>query len=183
MRVLFAPEEIAQMIAESESRRSHTSKTGAMDHTTKGSRAASEMGIFGEAAVQKITGYKASGFRYSGRGKAKDVGPLQVRATERHLLYFKDFENPYDPYVGVQILGEGAVEIIGWRFGFECQKDKFRREPQSKDRMRPGQECWWQVPHSELYSLLSLENWCVSHGYAKWHASGLLLRRDNVQKE
>lgn len=168
MVVTFTQDEIESMVMESEKRRSHTKSTGAMDHTTKGSKDASEMGILGEAAVSKITGYAVKGFRYSGQGKDKDVGPLQVRATERNVLYFKDFENPLDAYVGVQLLGPGTLDVVGWRFGFECQKDEFKRLPKDTNRMRPGQKCWWQVPHSDLYSLLSLENWCMSHGYSKW---------------
>lgn len=159
---------LKRIVAESERRRSHTKSNGAMDHTSNGSQSASEMGVIGEWCVAIMTGYKPLGFKYGGEGKEKDVGPIQVRATTRSVLYFKDFEDPDDPIVAVKIIDRQTAEIVGWRFGFECMKDRYKRLPKNEQNMRPGQKCWWEVPHQDLYSVQSLENWCVSHGFREW---------------
>jgi len=166
--VKMSDADIARIVAESQRRRSHTASNGAMDHTSNGSQSASEMGVVGEWCVSIVTGYKPLGFRYSGVGKEKDVGPLQVRATSRSVLYFKDFEDPEDPIVAVRIIDRHTAQIIGWRFGFECMKECYQRFPRLPENMRPGQKCWWEVPHDKLYSLTSLENWCISKGWKNW---------------
>jgi len=166
--VKMSDSDIGRIVAESERRRSHTKSSGAMDHTSNGSKSASEMGVVGEWCVSIVTGYKPLGFRYDGKGKERDVVPIEVGSTERSVLYFKDFENPNDPIVAVKIIDRHTAKVIGWRFGFECMKEEYQRFPKSLENMRPGQKCWWEVPHESLYSLQSLENWCVSHGYKRW---------------
>lgn len=166
MLIVFSFNDIQRIISESNNRIHHTVSTGAMDHTTRGTKRASELGVFGEAAVSAMTGFPVGGFQYKRGAKKKDVGPLQVRTTERRVLYFKDFEDPMDPYIAVQVVSiskeKAVLDIVGWRFGFECQKDAWKRFPKNKKNMRPGQKCWWEAPHEGLYGLKSLRCWCES---------------------
>jgi hypothetical protein len=110
--------------------------------------------------VIKLTGYQIGQFWHEGPGREKDVGPLRVRASHTPLLVIHESDALMDAFVAVKASGL-SMQVVGWRFGFECKKDRY-------EKCYLGMPRCWAVPHSDLYGLRSLEQWCISHGYPSW---------------
>jgi len=126
-------------------------------------------GAKAELAVVKATGYEWNCFseefwKTPKDKRPADVGPIEVRTNNRrysvNLLLFQKDGSDMRPHLLVIPYSATKYLLAGWRFGFECRNDEFLKE----EWKRP---CY-AVPDGNVYLLLSLENWCISHGYNKW---------------
>ena len=140
-------------------------------------------GALAELAVVKMTGYSWYFFEERFWEKRKkdrdpDVGPIEVKTNNKrfktHLLLYQRDGIDQRPYLLAIPIGDNRFEMIGWRFGFECRKKRYWMA----DWPRP---CF-AVPDKDLYSVESLEKWCISHNHEPWthrHDQGAPSRRSS----
>lgn len=85
-------------------------------------------GAVAERAVSKYLGIEWDGSL--GNFKAKDVGPYQVRSTQKrwHRLHLRKSDDPNDVYIKVSVeepnLFREGVYLEGWAYGSDVMKEE-----------------------------------------------------------
>lgn len=131
--------------------------TGRNPHRSQAGRSDAErvahevLGCMAEAAVAQHLGipYDGSVNRFHG---APDVGPFEVRATDRRngCLIVRDNDHPDRPYV--LATGDGVrpvMILVGWLYGWEARDGRWLRNPH-------GRRPCWMVPQHALHPVPTL---------------------------
>jgi len=153
-------------------RRNDHNRTRIRDQKVDKNTSAEQTNIIGataEVAIAEMTGYEWYDFQEEfwkddHQDRKPDVGPLEVRVNNRkhpvQMLLYQQKNPQMRPYVLCVIESPTTVRVAGWRFGFECRKERYLKA----NWARP---CYG-VPESDLHGLCSLHNWCRDVGWDEW---------------
>jgi len=150
--VTLAPTVAALAVKVGAMRMRSSGNTGRNPHRSQAGRTDDErlrheaLGCMAEAAVAAHLGipYDGSVNRFHG---APDVGPFEVRATDRPdgRLILRDNDHDDRPYV--LCTGDGVRPVIvlrGWLWGWEGKADRWASNPH-------GRRPCWMVPQAHLH--------------------------------
>ena len=126
---------LAQVEIQKAEGRGYRNHHGFEDGPKLSSRDVTRMGKGGEFAVAKLLGLPFPTVASLRAFKGADLGDdIQVRTS--NLEGCRLIVRPADPmdhrFVAVQILGQGRFDVLGWRFGRDCQRPEWARGPNGR---------------------------------------------------
>lgn len=151
--VTLAPAEIALAVKVGAMRLRSSGNTGRNPHRSQAGRTDADrlrheaIGCMAEAAVAQHLGIPYAGTVNTFHAEP-DVGPFEVRATDRRggCLIVRDNDHDNRPYV--LCIGQGpddpVVELRGWLYGWEAKQPGWLRDPH-------GRRPCWMVPQYALH--------------------------------